>query len=98
MPKPLKPREVFERLRKHDDRFEVFFNQGKGSHVMIRHPNVERQGGGRSMPKPQRQGRQHRVTKVVDPPLSAAEKDFRLRPNTAQTVQSTTTSTRLAKY
>lgn len=37
-PKPLN--KVFRALRKHDKRFEIFFNRGKGGHVMIEHPSV----------------------------------------------------------
>jgi len=41
MPKPLKTREVLDRLRNHDKRFQVFTNRGKGSHIMIAHPDID---------------------------------------------------------
>ncbi len=44
MPKPKKFREVAQRLREHDPRFEFRQNRGKGSERMIYHPDI----GGRS--------------------------------------------------
>ena len=48
MPKPQKADDVFHILRRHDRRFEILSNRGKGSHRMIYHPDVN--GQARSMP------------------------------------------------
>ncbi|MFY9988588.1 MAG: type II toxin-antitoxin system HicA family toxin [Chthoniobacterales bacterium] len=40
MPKPLRFREVWQRLSDHDSRFEVYTKRGKGSEVMLSHPDV----------------------------------------------------------
>lgn len=55
MPKPLKPREVWGRLKAHDKRFELFTKRGKGSHVMINHPDVD--GKRASAPCPNHKGK-----------------------------------------
>lgn len=54
MPRPLRTREVLERLRKHDKRFEFFSDQGKGSHLMIRHPDID--GKAAAAPCPNHKG------------------------------------------
>ena len=43
-------RYVVGRLRKHDSRFEIHIQRGKGSHRMIYHPDVE--GNKRHYPLP----------------------------------------------
>jgi hypothetical protein len=48
--KSYKCREIFKKLRKHDARFEVLENRGKGGHKMIYHPDID--GGARSLPIP----------------------------------------------
>src|SRR5205085_1371336 len=40
VPKPQKPDDVFRILRRHDPRFEIFKNRGKGSHRLIYHPDI----------------------------------------------------------
>ncbi len=55
MPKGLKPREVFGRLYKHDNRFEFFSKRGKGSHIIIKHPDVD--GKAASAPCPNHKGK-----------------------------------------
>jgi predicted RNA binding protein YcfA (HicA-like mRNA interferase family) len=40
LPKSLKAREVIERLRAYDRRFVVNTSRGKGSHVMLEHPDI----------------------------------------------------------
>ena len=40
MPRPLKYRDVIQRLRAHDKAFAVFVNRGKGSERIIFHPNI----------------------------------------------------------
>jgi predicted RNA binding protein YcfA (HicA-like mRNA interferase family) len=41
VPKPKRPEEVFRLLRRHDPRFELFSDRGKGSERMIYHPDVD---------------------------------------------------------
>ena len=41
MPKPYKFRELVKALRKHDTRFEVWENRGKGSERVIYHPDID---------------------------------------------------------
>jgi hypothetical protein len=41
MPRPKKYRDVVKALRKHDQRFEVWADRGKGSERMIYHPDIE---------------------------------------------------------
>ena len=33
--------DVLKRLKEHDERFEFYKQQGKGSHRMIRHPDID---------------------------------------------------------
>jgi predicted RNA binding protein YcfA (HicA-like mRNA interferase family) len=40
LPKPLKAQEVWKRLHKHDSRFDILANRGKGSHRIIEHPDI----------------------------------------------------------
>jgi hypothetical protein len=40
VPKPKKPQEVVSILRRHDGRFVIYEDRGKGSHRMIYHPDV----------------------------------------------------------
>ncbi len=40
MPKPHKADDVIRKLRKHDKRFEIYTNRGKGSERMIYHPDI----------------------------------------------------------
>ena len=44
MPRPKKPQDVIRLLREHDQRFQVIPKRGKGSEVMLYHPDI----GGRS--------------------------------------------------
>ena len=39
----LKVREVFKALKRHDDKFQIWDNRGKGSHRVINHPDVNGQ-------------------------------------------------------
>lgn len=39
--KPLKYREAIKKLQKHDKRFEILKNRGKGSEQMLYHPDVD---------------------------------------------------------
>ena len=55
MPKPRKPDDVLRILTKHDRRFEIFSNRGKGSHRMIYHPDIN--GGACSIPLTYHKGR-----------------------------------------
>ena len=55
MSKALKAREIEERLRAHDHRFEFYSKRGKGSHFMIVHPDVNGQKA--SMPCPSHSGK-----------------------------------------
>lgn len=41
MARPYKFRELVKKLRKHDRRFKVFVNRGKGSERIIYHPDVK---------------------------------------------------------
>lgn len=43
MPKPHKYREFLKKLRKYDSQFEEHVNEGKGSHRVIFHPDIEGQ-------------------------------------------------------
>jgi len=54
VPKPQKADEVFRILKRHDPRFQVFANRGKGSHRMIFHPDIS--GEKRSFPVPYHKG------------------------------------------
>jgi len=40
MPRPYKFRELIKVLKKHDPRFELWVNRGKGSERIIYHPNI----------------------------------------------------------
>ena len=40
MPRPYKYRDLIKRLKKHDQRFEVFVNRAKGSERMLYHPDI----------------------------------------------------------
>lgn len=40
MPKSYKYRELVRALRRHDSRFEIYKNRGKGSERMLYHPDV----------------------------------------------------------
>ena len=50
MASPYKYRELIKALRKHDKRFDVNKEKGKGSHRVIYHPDVN--GAARSLPIP----------------------------------------------
>ena len=60
MANPLRYNRLRRILRKHDARFEFLKNRGKGSHLLIYHPDI----GGRavSLPIPR-----HRANPEVDP-------------------------------
>jgi len=55
MPKVYKADEIFRLLRKHDKRFVIYVDKGKGSHRTIFHPDVN--GSPRSYPIPYHKGR-----------------------------------------
>jgi predicted RNA binding protein YcfA (HicA-like mRNA interferase family) len=55
MPKVYKADDVFRLLRKHDKRFTIYVDKGKGSHRTIYHPDVK--GSPRSYPVPYHKGR-----------------------------------------
>jgi hypothetical protein len=40
MAKPYKFRKLVKKLKKHDPRFEIYVNRGKGSERIIYHPDV----------------------------------------------------------
>jgi hypothetical protein len=41
MSKPYRFKELFRKLKKHDPRFEVKVNKGKGSHRELYHPDID---------------------------------------------------------
>lgn len=41
MPRPQKYRQLIRKLRKHDERFEIFIEDGKGSRRSIYHPDID---------------------------------------------------------
>jgi predicted RNA binding protein YcfA (HicA-like mRNA interferase family) len=55
VPRPQRADDVFRILREHDPRFEIYSNRGKGSHRMIRHPDVNGQSA--SFPVPYHKGK-----------------------------------------
>lgn len=70
----IKLRELLERLKKHDNRFEIYEGKksGKGSHLQVFHPNID--GEKKSYPLPF-----HGMNKDVHPGyLSAIIRRFKL--------------------
>ena len=55
MPRPIKHHELQHALRRHDPRFQILTNRGKGSHYMLYHPDVA--GHSVSVPVPCHGGR-----------------------------------------
>jgi predicted RNA binding protein YcfA (HicA-like mRNA interferase family) len=55
MSKALRAREVCDRLREYDWRFEFHLGRGKGSHFMISHPDIN--GRRESAPCPSHSGK-----------------------------------------
>jgi len=53
--KPKNPKAVIRLLLKHDGKFQILANKGKGSHRMIYHPDIN--GKPTSMPLPFHQGK-----------------------------------------
>ena len=68
-------RELIKKLRKHDSRFEVYLNRGKGSERMLFHPDI----GGRPESYPLKcHGEGDEVRRGH---LAAIRRRFRLQPD-----------------